>query len=139
MISHDHHIRVRYAETDKMGVVYYGKYAEYFEVSRAELIRHFGYTYAEMEADGVMMPVTEMRVRYVRPARYDDHLTLRATIYKRPQRRVMIETKVYNEAGKLVTKGEVTLAFLDAKTGRSVVAPPRFLELLDKNWQEKGS
>ncbi len=136
MIQHDHHIRVRYAETDKMGVVYYGKYAEYFEVSRAELIRQFGYSYSEMEADGVMMPVTEMRVRYVRPSRYDDLLTLRATIYKRPEKRVMIETKVLNEAGKLAVLGEVTLAFLDSNTGKAVQAPDRFLELLDKHWQE---
>ncbi len=136
MIQNDHSIRVRYAETDKMGVVYYGKYAEYFEVSRAELIRKFGYSYAEMEADGVMMPVTEMRVRYLRPTRYDDLLTLRATIYKRPEKRVMIETKVLNEAGKLAVLGEVTLAFVNSETGQSVNAPERFLELLEKHWQE---
>jgi len=134
MYSHDTQVRVRYGETDQMGYVYYGRYAEYFEVSRAELIRELGYSYAEMEADGVMMPVTGMQVRYLRPALYDQLLTLRATIRTLPAQRVTVETLVLNEAGKLCVEGKVTLAFLNVETGRTQPAPARFVELLEENW-----
>lgn len=134
MISHDSFVRVRYGETDQMGVVYYGKYAEYFEVSRAELIRDLGYSYREMESEGVMMPVTEMRVRYLRSARYDDLLTLRASIAGIPDKRIVVVTDVLNDAGKLCVRGEVTLAFIDMESGKAVSAPRRFIELLEEKW-----
>ncbi len=134
MYSHETQVRVRYAETDQMGYVYYGRYAEYFEVSRAELIRDLGYSYAEMEQDGILMPVTGMQVRYLRPARYDQLLTLRATIRKIPAERVTVETLVLNEAGKLCVEGKVTLAFVHTESGRAVPAPDRFVELLEANW-----
>lgn len=119
-----------------MGVVYYGKYAEYFEVSRAELIRELGYSYREMEADGVMMPVTEMRVRYLRSAKYDDELTLRAIIRQIPEKRITVITEVLNEKGKLCARGDVTLAFIDMETGKAVSAPERFRKLLEERWPE---
>lgn len=134
MIQHDCKIRVRYGETDQMGVVYYGKYAEYFEVSRAELIRAKGYSYREMEEDGVMMPVTEMRVRYLRPTRYDEELTLRAVIQTMPEKRIVVITDVLNEKGKLCVRGEVTLAFVDKETGKAVSVPERFRKLLEEAW-----
>lgn len=134
MYSHESQVRVRYAETDQMGYVYYGRYAEYFEISRAELIRELGYSYAAMEAEGVMMPVTEMRVRYLRPVRYDNLVTLRATIRQIPAKRVTVETQVLNEAGKLCVEGKVTLAFVNMQTGQSQEAPARFRELLEEKW-----
>lgn len=134
MIQRETKVRVRYAETDQMGVVYYGRYAEYFEISRAEMIRQLGYSYSEMEADGVMMPVTEMRVRYLRPANYDEMLTLRATLSEIPDRRITIVTDVMNEAGKLLVQGKVTLAFLDSQSGKTVSAPERFIKILRAHW-----
>jgi acyl-CoA thioester hydrolase len=77
-------IRVRYAETDQMNVVYYGNYAQYFEVGRVESIRQLGYTYKDMEHSGVIMPVVEMHVRYLRPATYDDLLTVKTTLREMP-------------------------------------------------------
>ena len=135
MVSHETQLRVRYAETDQMGYVYYGRYAEYFEVSRAELIRHLGYTYAEMEADGVMMPVTGMQVRYLRPARYDQLLTLRAIVRAMPEKRITIETLVLNESGKLCVEGKVTLAFVDTESGKTIPAPDRFCDALAAQWE----
>lgn len=136
MIQHDTQVRVRYADTDQMGVVYHGKYVEYFEVSRAEMIRHFGYSYADMEAEGVMMPVTELRARYLRPARYDQLLTLRAILREWPGKRIVIETQILNEEGKLLVEGFVTLAFWDVKSGKTVTAPDSFLKLFEAHWQD---
>src|ERR1700754_3800053 len=77
-------IRVRYAETDQMNVVYYGNYAQYFEVGRVESIRNLGVSYKDIEASGVIMPVVEMHVRYLRSARYDDLLTIKTTLRELP-------------------------------------------------------
>ncbi|MEM7039534.1 MAG: thioesterase family protein, partial [Bacteroidota bacterium] len=130
MISHETQVRVRYAETDQMGVVYHGVYPQYFEVGRAELIREYGLSYAEMEASGVVMPVTELHVRYLRPALYDELLTLRTFVAKLPEQRIVMQTEVYNEAGKLCVAGKVTLAFIDQSTRKSVPPPAKFMEIL---------
>lgn len=139
MIVHETKVRVRYGETDQMGVVYYGRYAEYFEVSRAEMIRQLGYSYSEMEADGVIMPVTEMRVRYLRPALYDEMLTLKAILREVPDRRITIVTQVLNEAGKLCVEGVVTLAFVDKALGKAVSAPRKFVDILRAHWPDTES
>ncbi|WP_315816319.1 thioesterase family protein [Paraflavitalea speifideaquila] len=105
-------IRVRYAETDQMDVVYYGNYAQYFEVGRAESIRNLGFTYKDMEINGVMMPVVEMQCRYLRPAHYDDLLTVKTTLRELPtDHRIEFHHEVYNEQGKLLTSGKVVLFF----------------------------
>lgn len=132
MFAHETHVRVRYAETDQMGVVYHSHYIAYFEVGRAEMIRDMGLTYADMEARGVIMPVTEVRVKYMRPARYDDLLRLRTRMKEMPGKRITMVTEVFNEKDEHLVTGEVTLAFLDARTGRSTPAPDFFLELLEK-------
>lgn len=107
-------IRVRYAETDQMNVVYYGNYAQYFEVGRVESIRQLGYTYKDMEASGVIMPVVEMHVRYLRPATYDDLLTVKTILRELPHDyRIEFFQDVYNEEGKLLCAGRVVLYFLD--------------------------
>src|SRR5215210_2748273 len=110
-------IRVRYAETDQMNVVYYGNYAQYFEVGRVEAIRQLGYTYKDMEASGVIMPVVEMHVRYLRPATYDELLTVKSTLRELPDNhRVEFFQDVYNEEGKMIAAGRVVLYYLDATT-----------------------
>jgi acyl-CoA thioester hydrolase len=107
------HIRVRYAETDQMNVVYYGNYAQYFEVARAESIRNLGFTYKEMEASGVIMPVVEMQTKYLRPAHYDDLLTIKTILKELPvDHRIIFEHEVYNHQKKLLTLGKVILYFV---------------------------
>jgi len=117
-------IRVRYAETDQMNVVYYGNYAQYFEVGRVETIRQLGYTYKDMEAEGVMMPVVELNVRYLRPATYDDLLTVKTQIREMPfDHRIEFHQEVFNEKGKLLTAGNVKLFFLETKTWKKTHMP----------------
>ena len=117
-------MRVRYAETDQMNVVYYGNYAQYFEVGRVESIRQLGYTYKDMEHSGVIMPVVEMHVRYLRPATYDDLLTVKTTLRELPEdHRIEFFQEVFNEADKLLCAGTVKLYFLNA-TDRSKTKIP---------------
>jgi acyl-CoA thioester hydrolase len=107
------HIRVRYAETDQMNVVYYGNYAQYFEVARAESIRNLGFTYKEMEKTGVIMPVVEMQTKFLRPAHYDDLLKIKTILRELPvDHKIIFEHEVYNEEKKLLTVGKVTLYFV---------------------------
>ncbi len=106
-------IRVRYAETDQMNVVYYGNYAQYFEVARAESIRNLGFTYKEMEELGVIMPVVEMQTKFLRPAHYDDLLNIKTFLKELPvDHRIVFEHEVYNQQKKLLTLGKVTLYFV---------------------------
>ncbi len=107
------HIRVRYAETDQMNVVYYGNYAQYFEVARAESIRNLGFTYKQMEDAGVIMPVVEMQTKYLRPAHYDDLLNIKTILRELPaDHKITFEHEVYNEEKKLLTLGKVVLYFV---------------------------
>lgn len=126
MIFHEFRVRVRYAETDQMGVVYHGNYAQYFEMGRVEWLRNLGISYKSMEEDGVMLPVVSLTMNYKKPARYDDLLTVR-TIFKE-QRSVKIEFdyEILNEAGELLTTGNSVLVFVDGKTGRPT-APPAYI------------
>ena len=131
MFSSETQIRVRYAETDQMNVVYYGNYAQYFEVGRAESIRQLGFTYKDMEAMGVIMPVVEMHCRYLRTAHYDDLLTIKTTLKELPaDHRIEFHHEVYNESGRLLTTGRVVLYFMDAKTGRKTTMPLQMREKL---------
>ena len=124
-------IRVRYAETDQMNVVYYGNYAQYFEVGRVESIRQLGYTYKDMEASGVIMPVVEMHVRYLRPATYDDLLTVKTTLRELPDNhRCEFFQDVYNEQGKLLAAGRVVLYYLDAVNRQKTIIPDALKEKL---------
>lgn len=124
-------IRVRYAETDQMDVVYYGNYAQYFEVGRVESIRQLGFTYKDMEANGVMMPVVEFHCKYLRPAHYDDLLTIKTTLRELPaDHRIEFHQEVYNEQKKLLTVGRVVLYFLDMKTRAKTSMPASLREAL---------
>ena len=122
--------RVRYGETDQMGIVYYGNYAQYFEVGRVESMRQLGYSYKEMEADGVILPVVELHIKYLRSAVYDDLLTIKTTLQEIPHdHRITFLQEVFNEAGKLLTSGHVVLYFLDNITRKRTIMPK---ELKDK-------
>jgi acyl-CoA thioester hydrolase len=131
MYQTDVQIRVRYSETDQMGYVYYGNYAAYFEVARTEAFRQLGIHYKEMEASGVMMPVLEMKTKFVRPAKYDDLLTIRLFLKHNPTAaRIKFEYEVFNEAQELLTIGETTMVFVDMKTGRPVPTPQEIQQIM---------
>jgi acyl-CoA thioester hydrolase len=132
MYQHDVQIRVRYSETDQMGYVYYGNYGAYFEVARTEAFRSLGVNYRELELSGIMMPVLEMKTKYIRPARYDDLLTIKMMLPTKPHgTRITFEYEVQNEAGELLTKGETTLVFVNMKTGRPIALPEAVTSKLD--------
>jgi acyl-CoA thioester hydrolase len=130
MISHDVQVRVRYAETDRMGYVYYGNYAMYFEVARVETLRHIGSSYKELEDSGIMLPVLEYKSKFLKPAKYDDLLTIRTFIKNKPGVRIVFEYEVYNEAKTLLSTGETTLVFVNSHTGRPCNAPDHLLEMM---------
>lgn len=132
MYKSETQLRVRYAETDQMNVVYYGNYAQYFEVGRVESIRQLGYTYKMLEDNGVIMPVVEMNVRYLRPATYDELLTIRSQIRELPHGYEMeFYQEVYNEQNKLLAAGKVILYFLDKATWKRTNIPMALKEKLE--------
>ncbi len=123
-------VRVRYAETDQMDVVYHGNYAQYFEVARAEAIRKLGFTYKNMEALGTYMPIVELQCKYLRPAHYDELLSVKVILRELPKdHRIEFLHEVYNEAGNLLTTGKVVLYFIDSHSKEKTTMPK---ELLDK-------
>lgn len=123
MITSQTKIRVRYAETDKMGYVYYGDYAQYFEVGRVETLRELGWSYRTIEESGIMLPVMEITVKYIKPAYYDDLLTVKTYIKEIPVARIRFYHEIYNEESIKLTTAEVTLVFINMKTGRPCGAP----------------
>lgn len=130
MYSHETSFRVRYAETDRMGYVYYGTYAQYFEVGRVEALRSLGFPYRRMEEEGVMLPVHDMQVEFRKPAYYDDLLTVRTSIVELPSARIRFAYAVFNEARELITEAATTLVFIDRKTNRPRRAPEELLRAL---------
>lgn len=130
MYSHNTSFRVRYGETDQMGYVYYGDYAEYFEVGRVEALRSLGFPYRRLEDEGVMLPVHELHVRYHAPARYDDMITVRTIIDALPSVRIHFRYELRNEAGELLTEASTTLVFVDSRTMRPCRAPQHLIDAL---------
>lgn len=130
MFQHDAAVRVRYGETDQMGYVYYGDYAEYFEVGRVEALRGLGFAYRRLEEQGVMLPVRDMRITYHKPARYDDLLTIRTRITALPDVRIVFDYEVINAEGVLLCEATTTLIFVDRATMRPRRAPEELLAAL---------
>lgn len=123
-------MRVRYAETDQMGFAYYGNYAQYYEVGRADAMRSLGMTYREMEEQGVIMPIVNLQSTFIRPALYDDLLTVKTIVKDMPTSRMHFFYEVYNEDGTLLNKGETVLAFVRKNSGRPCAAPDWFIRKL---------
>jgi len=128
MNFHEFKVRVRYAETDQMGVVYHGNYAQYFEMGRVEWLRNLGLSYAYMEKNGIMLPVVSLTLNYKKPARYDDLLTVRTILKKQESVKIEFDYEIYSEKGELLTTGNSVLVFVDMKTGRPVLPPDYVLE-----------
>ncbi len=124
-------VRVRYAETDQMNVVYHGNYAQFFEVGRGDAIRELGFTYKDLEAMGIIMPIVEMNCKFIRPAHYDDLLTIKTILTEMPSgHRIQFLQEVYNESGKLLTIGKVVLYFINAKTRERSTIPDAWVQQL---------
>ena len=116
-------LRVRYADTDQMGFVYYGNYAAFYEVARVESFRNIGYSYKDLESSGIAMPVLEMQSLYPAPAKYDDLLKIIIKIPEMPRARIRYEYEIYNEKAQLLNTGETTLAFINVTNGKPIKMP----------------
>ena len=132
MFQSETKIRVRYGETDQMGYLYYGNYALYYEVGRAEAIRELGVTYRQLEENGVMMPVVELHTHYFRPALYDNLITVR-TLLKELNRgpKIQFHSELYNEGGQLLNKGVTTLVFYDPVAKQKCDIPESLFKKLE--------
>jgi acyl-CoA thioester hydrolase len=130
MYRHRTEIRVRYGETDKMGYVYYGNYMLYYEVGRVEAIRSLGLTYKSLEDQGIIMPVTHLTSKFIRPAFYDDLLTVVTTINHWPEKQIIFEVEIFKQDGNLINIGEVKLCFINTIDGKKINTPPTILKKL---------
>ena len=131
MLTHTTSIRVRYADTDQMGVVYYAKYLEYFEVARTELLRAIGLPYREVEEKGFALPVATASINYYKGAVYDDELLVTATLSPKHSPKVEIHYEVRRASDNgLIAEGETTLVFVDRKTGKPARAPQFYLDVI---------
>ena len=131
LISYQTQVRVRYKDTDQMGIMHHSNYIVLYETARTKWLRDMGLTYAEIERRGVMSPIIEVQSRYHYPAFYDEVLTVKVMMDEMPAARLNISSEVYNEAGRLINTGRVTLGFMNAQTRRPCRAPEWFVEALE--------
>lgn len=124
-------IRVRYGETDQMGVVYHGNYATYFEVARTEWLRNLGVTYKDLENNGIMLPVISLSFNFVKSAKYDDLLTISVFFKKNPLVKIEFDYEIYNQNKEKISTGNSVLAFIDMKTNKPIKCPDYILNKLN--------
>ena len=132
MLIHQHTIRVRYAETDQMGVVYHGNYPLYLEMGRIEWLRKLGISYKTMEENGVMLPVISITINYKKSAVYDDVINVKTQLKNTPTAKIDFEYEITNESGEIITTASTTLVFIDMVTNRPIKAPQYILDLIKK-------
>ncbi len=130
MKYHTSKIRVRYAETDQMGVVHHGNYAQYLELARIEWMEQFGISYKNMEKNGIMLPVYEMNFKFKKPAHFDDILSIETGLREEPSVRLIFDYKIRNQDGKLLTTATTTLVFMNAKTKQPISCPENILKAI---------
>ena len=123
--------RVRYGETDQMGVVYHGNYAQFLEMGRVEWLRSLGVSYKDMEENGTMLPVVSLSLKFIKPALYDDLITVKTILKKRPSVRIEFEYLITNEKKEILAAANTTLAFMDINRKRPVKCPDYILAKLD--------
>jgi len=133
VFSYTHSLRSRYGETDQMGYVYYGRYPEFFEVARTEMMRSLGLSYRSLEDDGIMLPVISMEIDYRTPVYYDEEMHIDVSLFEIPVVKLHTFYEIYTDRSeKANVKGRVSLCFVDATTRRPLKAPERLLQKLDK-------
>ena len=129
-------IRIHYALTDQMGIVYHGHYAQFYEIGRTEAIRSLGYTYKDIEAMGVIMPVVDIHSKFLRPAKYDDLITVKTTLREMPvHHKIVFHSEIYNQHDELLNIGDVTLYFMEAKTMKRSEMPAILKEKVSKYFE----
>lgn len=136
MLISETKIRVRYGETDQMGYVYYGNYAQYYEVGRVEALRKLGFSYKEIEKKGILLPVLDYSIHYNKPAFYDDELTIVTTIKDLPGVRITFHYECFNEQKELLNTGVVTLVFIDKERNKPCSPPDWFMDEVEKHFLE---
>lgn len=136
MIYTTHTLRVRYGETDAMKYVYYGNYAEYLEVARVELFRAIGISYDEIEKKGIWLPVSDYKIKYIRPAKYDDVLNIHTKITKKPTAKIEFEYEIFNQNNEKIATASTTLFFLNAGNNKIIRCPDFLMKLIDNEWEK---
>ncbi len=130
MKSNEIQIRIRYGETDQMGVVYHGNYAQFLEMGRIEWLRELGISYKKMEEDGIMLPVISFSINFKRSARYDDVVNVKTQLKKTPTVKIEFDYEITNENGEILTTANTVLAFIDMKSNKPMRAPKFILDRL---------
>lgn len=133
MKTHATNVKVRYAETDQMGVVHHGNYAQYLEIARIDWLQQFDIAYADMEKDGVMMPVYSMEFKFIKPARFDDLLTVKTRLKTVPSVKIAFEYEIFNQENQLITTATTVLVFMDSKTQRPIRCPQYIIEKIQED------
>jgi acyl-CoA thioester hydrolase len=133
MKEHQVQLRVRYSETDQMGVVYHGSYVPYFEIGRVEWLRNKGISYKELEESGIALPIVSMTINYKKPARYDDLLTVITKFKSQTSVKVEFDCEIRNEAAELLTTAHFILVFVDVNLGKPIAPPKAILDLFEKD------
>jgi acyl-CoA thioester hydrolase len=131
MNGHEVEVRVRYSETDQMGVVYHGSYVPYFEIGRVEWLRNKGVSYKALEESGIALPIVSMHINYKKPARYDEVLTVLTKLKKYSGVKIEFDCEIHNENEELLTNAHFILVFVDTKNGKPIVPPQYILEVLN--------
>ncbi len=134
MVQAETKIRVRYGETDRMGYVYYGNYAEYYEVGRVEALRKMGFSYREIEERGILLPVIDFSIQYKKPAFYDDEIRVVTTIRELPGVRMTFYYECFNEQYELLNSGKVTLVFIEKVSNKPCSPPDWFMNEMRKHF-----
>ena len=129
-MEHEIQVRVRYSETDQMGVVYHGSYIPFFEMGRVEWLRNKGVSYKSLEESGIALPIVSMSINYKKPARYDDLLTIKTRLKKYSSVKIEFDCEIFGEQNDLLTTAHFILVFVDMKTGRPMVPPREILEII---------
>jgi len=137
MYVHETQYRVTYGDTDQMKYVYYGHYARLFEIGRVEAMRALGFSYRNFEEEGVMMPVLDLTCKYIKPAFYDEMLTIRTTVTAMPGVRISFLYDIFNESGEHIHQGTTTLVFVQMSTNKPCKIPAHFAAALQPFFEEK--
>jgi acyl-CoA thioester hydrolase len=120
--------RVRYSETDQMGVVYHGNYAQFFEMGRTEWLRSLGLTYKDMEMNGIILPVVSINLTFIKSALYDDILTIHTFLKKEPMVKIEFNYEIKNQLDELICTGSSVLAFMNSKNMKPTRCPDYLLK-----------
>ena len=131
MFTQSTSFRIRYGETDQMGVVYHGNYAQFFEIGRIDWLRSYGISYKNMEENNVMLPVVNLQCKFIKPAEFDDEITVKTSLKKIPTVKIEFDYEIYNQKNELLTTGSTMLAFINMKTNKPMRCPDYILEKLE--------